>query len=158
MKTSSRGRRTQKGHAMMELAIVAGVMVSFLVGTFQFGYAFYVYNQLVTAVGNGARYAAQRTYRAATPDDIERGKAAIRNMVVFGDAQPAAGAVPVISGLSTDQVKVDWVGEDGKQPDAVDISIHDFTAAAIFKPLTFDGKPFAEFPYVGRYAPAEREP
>ena len=47
---------------------------------------------------------------------------------------------------------------DGNAPDAVDVSIHDFTAASVFKPITFDGKPFAEFPYVGRYAPAEREP
>jgi Flp pilus assembly protein TadG len=151
-------RKSEKGHAMLELAIVAGVLVSFLVGTFQFGYAFYVYNQLVTAVGNGARYAAQRTYRAATPDDVERGKAAIRNMVVYGDAQPAAGAVPIISGLATDQVKVDWVGSEGKAPESVDVSIREFTAGAIFKPITFDGKPFAEFPYVGRYAPGEREP
>jgi Flp pilus assembly protein TadG len=143
---------------MLELAIVSGVLVAFLVGTFQFGYGFYVYNQLVTAVGNGARYAAQRTYRGGTPDDVERGKAAIRNMVVFGDAQPPSGAVPIVSGLSPDRVKVEWVGSDGKAPDAVDIFIHDFTAAAVFKPLTFDGKPFAEFPYVGRYAPGEREP
>ncbi len=154
----SETRASQKGHAMLELAIVAGVMVSFLVGTFQFGYSFYVYNQLVSAVGNGARYAAQRTYRAASPDDLERGKAAIRNMVVYGDAQPATGAIPIVTGLTPEHVKVDWVAEDGKAPDAVDVSIHDFTAASVFKPITFDGKPFAEFPYVGRYAPAEREP
>jgi len=153
-----RGRSFEKGHAMLELAIAAGVMVSFLVGTFQFGYSFYVYNQLVTAVGNGARYAAQRTYRAATPDDVDRGKMAVRNMVVYGDAQPAVGAIPIIAGLTPDQVKVEWVGGDGKAPDAVDVSIRDFTAASVFRPITFDGKPFAEFPYVGRYAPGEREP
>jgi len=153
-----RGRSSEKGHAMLELAIAAGVMVSFLVGTFQFGYSFYVYNQLVTAVGNGARYAAQRTYRAATPDDVDRGKMAVRNMVVYGDAQPAVGAIPIIAGLTPDQVKVEWVGGDGKAPDAVDVSIRDFTAASVFRPITFDGKPFAEFPYVGRYAPGEREP
>ena len=45
---------------MLELAISAGVMVTCLGGTFQFGYTFYVYNQLVTAVGNGARYASVR--------------------------------------------------------------------------------------------------
>ena len=76
---------------MLELAISAGVMVSCLVGTFQFGYTFYTYNQLVTAVGNGARYAAQRTYRAASDRTSNAGNAAIRNMVVYGDAQPAPG-------------------------------------------------------------------
>ena len=143
---------------MLELAICAGVMVTCLAGTFQFGYTFYVYNQLVSAVGNGARYAAQRTYRAATPDDVDRGKAAIRNMVVFGDAQPSNDAAPVVAGLKPEQVRVEWIGKEGGAPDAVDVSIHDYTVSAIFKAFTFDGKPFAEFPYVGRYAPAEREP
>ena len=44
-------KRRDRGHAMLELAISASVMVTCLVGTFQFGYTFYVYNQLVTAVG-----------------------------------------------------------------------------------------------------------
>jgi hypothetical protein len=44
--------RGQRGHAMLELAASAAVMVACLGGTFQFGYTFYVYNQLVTAVGN----------------------------------------------------------------------------------------------------------
>src|SRR5580693_2018988 len=96
--------RAQKGHAMLELALCAGVMVSCLAGTFQFGYTFYVYNQLVTAVGNGARYAAMRTYRAAAPQDIEKGSSAIRNMVVYGDARPPADAAPVVPGLTPDQV------------------------------------------------------
>jgi len=47
---------------MIELAMSATVMTMFLAGTFQFGYTFYVYNQLVTAIGNGSRYAAMRTY------------------------------------------------------------------------------------------------
>ena len=82
-------QRLQRGHVMLELAVSASIMASCLAGTFQFGYTFYVYDQLVTAVGNGARYAAQRTYRAATTQDIERGNAAIRNLVMYGDAQPA---------------------------------------------------------------------
>jgi len=150
--------RSQKGHAMLELAISAGVMVTFLTGTFQFGYSFYVYNQLVTAVGNGARYAAQRTYRAASAEDIERGKTAIRNMVVYGDAQPPNDAAPVVAGLTPEQVKVDWVGKEGAAPDAVDVSIHGYAAATVFHEIRFDGKPAAEFPFVGRYAPGEREP
>ena len=155
----SHGRAgSRKGHAMLELAISAGVMVTCLAGTFQFGYAFYVYNQLVTAVGNGARYAAQRTYRAAAPEDIERGRAAIRNMVVYGDAQASNDAAPVVAGLKPGQVQVEWVGKAGEVPLAVDVSIRGYTVDAIFKEVTFDGKPFAEFPFVGRYAPGEREP
>ena len=154
----SQTRARQKGHAMLELALSAGVMMTCLAGTFQFGYTFYIYNQLVTAVGNGARYAAQRTYRASSVQDIERGNAAIRNMVVFGDAQPSNEATPVIPGLKPVQVNVEWIAKEGSAPVAVDVSIHDFTVNAIFRSFTFDGKPFVEFPYVGRYAPGESEP
>jgi Flp pilus assembly protein TadG len=143
---------------MLELAIAAGVMLTCLAGTFQFGYTFYVYNQLVTAVGNGARYAAQRSYRTASAADIDRGNAAIRNMVVYGDAQPSNDVAPVVAGLKPEQVKIEWIGKEGRAPDAVDVSIHDYTVNAIFRAFTFDGKPFVEFPYIGRYAPAEREP
>ena len=87
-------RQSQRGHAMIELAVSAGVMVACLAGTVQFGYTFYIYNQLVTAVGNGGRYAAMRTYRAASPRDIEKGKTAIRNMVAYGDTRPAPNALP----------------------------------------------------------------
>jgi hypothetical protein len=151
-------RRRQRGHAMLELAVSAGVMVSCLAGTFQFGYTFYTYNQLVTAVGNGARYAAQRTYRAATAQDIERGNAAIRNLVVYGDAQPAPDAAPVVRNLKPEQVEVRWVLSEGGAPVAVDVTLHKYTVDAVFTSFTFDGRPLVEFPYVGRYAPAEREP
>src|ERR1019366_8945876 len=102
----SQTRARQKGHAMLELALSAGVMVTCLAGAFQFGYTFYVYNQLVTAVGNGARYAAQRTYRAASAQDVERGNTAIRNLVVYGDSQPVPDAAPVVRNLKPEQVEV----------------------------------------------------
>ena len=149
--------RRERGHAMLELAISAGVMVSCLVGTFQFGYTFYTYNQLVTAVGNGARYAAQRTYRRAS-DDVERGNAAIRNMVVYGDALPSPDAAPVVPKLTPAQVEVRWdLASDGT-PLNVNVAIKGYTTDAIFRSFTFDGRPSVQFPYVGSYARGEREP
>jgi hypothetical protein len=143
---------------MLELAVSAGVMITCLVGAFEFGYTFYIYNELVTAVGNGARYAAQRTYRAASPLDVERGNAAIRNMVAYGDSQPAADARPAAPNLKPEQVEVRWIMRGDGSPYAVDVSIHNYTVDAVFRPFTFDGKPLVEFPFVGRYAPAEHEP
>lgn len=151
-------RRGQRGHAMIELAFSAMVMVSCLAGTFQFGYTFYVYNQLVTAVGNGGRYAAMRTYRAATPKDLEKGAQAIRNMVVYGDAQPALDATPVVANLKPEDVDVHWVLDPSGAPTAVDVAIREFSVDAVFKKFTFTGRPGVEFPYVGWYAPSEREP
>jgi Flp pilus assembly protein TadG len=150
--------KSQKGHAMIELAVSAAVMVTFLAGTFQFGYTFYIYNQLVNSVGNGARYAAQRTYRAATDRDIERGNQAIRNLVVYGDAQPASDAASVIPNLKPEHVEVRWVLNGDGAPAAVDVAIHGFSVDAAFQAFPFDGRPSVEFPYVGRYAPGESEP
>ncbi len=82
---------------MIELAVCAMVMVSCLAGTFQFGYTFYIYNQLVTAVGNGGRYAAMRTYRGASDADLEKARAAIQNMVVYGDNTLPTDLQPVVS-------------------------------------------------------------
>ena len=151
-------RRRQRGHALLELAVSAAVMVSCLAGTVQFGYTFYIYNQLVTAVGNGGRYAAMRTYRAAASRDIEKGKAAIRNMVVYGDARPIDGTPPQVANLKPEQVQVEWVTEESGVPAAVTIAIRDYTVDAVFGMFHFTGRPAVEYPFVGRFAPSESEP
>lgn len=158
MRLLGQSRKRQGGHAMIELAVSAGVMVSCLAGTVQFGYTFYVYNELVTAVGNGGRYAAMRTYRAAVPGDIEKGKSAIRNMVVYGDSRPAPNAPPQVANLKPEQVQVDWVMDDAGKPAAVNVSIMNYTVDAAFGIFRFTGKPAVEYPFVGRFAPAESEP
>jgi TadE-like protein len=150
-------RIRQRGHAMLELAVSAAVMVSFLAGTFQFGYTFYIYNQLVTAVGNGGRYAAMRTYRAASGEDVEKGKAAIRNMVVFGDAHPVEGAAPAVAHLDPSEVDVAWTMDESHAPAWVSVSIREFTVDAVFTKFTFRGRPGVEFPFVGKFAPSEHE-
>lgn len=151
-----RDLKRERGHAMLELAISAGVMVSGLVGTFQFGYTFYTYNQLVTAVGNGARYAAQRTYRTGS-EDVERGNAAIRNMVVYGDAQPAPETTPVVPKLTPAEVEVRWELAGNGTPLNVNVAIKGYSTDAIFRSFTFDGRPSVQFPYVGKYAAGGRE-
>jgi Flp pilus assembly protein TadG len=150
--------KRERGHAMVELAVCSTVMITCLAGTFQFGYTFYVYNQLVTAVGNAARYAAVRTYRAASSDDVEKGAKAIRNMAVYGDPQAAAGAQPAVANLTPEQVDVHWLMNESGAPSTVAISVRDFKIDAVFKTFVFSGRPGVEFPYLGRYAPSEREP
>lgn len=138
-------RTRESGHAMIELAASAAVMIAFVSGTFQFGYAFYAYNQLLTAVGNGGRYAAMRT-----PGDLDKTNQAIRNMVVYGDAQPVEGAQPVVANLSPSQVDVQWIRNESGSPEYVRVSIREYTVNAVFKSFTFTGKPSVEFPSVGR--------
>lgn len=158
MKAGRMKHTRQRGHAMIELAFSAGVMIACLAGTFQFGYTFYAYDELVNAVGNGARYAASRTYRAATAADLEKGKAAIRNMVVYGNSRPAPDASPVAPNLKPENVQVAWVSGDNGSPEAVDVTIVNYSVGAMFGSFTFDHRPLAEFPFVGRYAPSESEP
>lgn len=143
---------------MVELALSAGVMVTCLSGTFQFGYTFYTYNQLVSAVGNGARYAAMRPYRAATEEDVEKGKAAIRNMVVYGEAHPGPNAVPVVANLTPEQIEVQWTQEGSAAPAAVSVALVHYNVNALFGAFDFSGRPAVEFPFVGTYAPTESEP
>jgi Flp pilus assembly protein TadG len=150
--------KRQRGHAMLELAVSSLVMMSCLGGTFQFGYTFYVYNQLVTAVGNGGRYAAMRTYRGGDASDVDKGAQAIRNMVVYGDAQPVEGAQPAVANLTPGQVEVHWILDEKGVPTAVSVSIRNFSVNAVFRTFTFTGRPGVEFPFVGRFAPGEREP
>lgn len=143
---------------MIELAVSAAVMVACLAGTVQFGYTFYIYNQLVTAVGNGGRYAAMRTYRAAAPRDTEKGEAAIRNMVAYGDARPASNALPQVANLKPEQVQVKWILDESGKPASVNVSIAGYTVDAAFGMFQFTGRPAVEYPFVGRYAPSESEP
>jgi hypothetical protein len=157
-----RGMKRERGHVMLELALSAGVLMATLAGSFQFGYTFYVYNQLVTAVGNGGRYAAMRTYRCATPEDVDKGRQAIRNLVVFGDVQPAPDARPLAAGLKPENVRVEWImpaeGDASGAPEAVDVAIVDYPVNAIFGAVTLKGRPAIQFPFVGAYAPGEHEP
>ena len=80
---------------MIELALSAGVMIACLAGTFQFGYTFYIYDELVSAVGNGARYARMRSYRAATPGDLERGTPRFAIWWCMGTRGPRPAPLPV---------------------------------------------------------------
>ena len=132
-------RLKQKGHAMLELAISAGVMVACLGGTFQFGYTFYVYNQLVSAVGNGARYASMRSQSG----DIEADKNAVRNMVVYGESKPAPDALPSVRNLSPEQVAVEY------STDTVRVAIKGYRVDAVFADFEFTDRPSVEFPYLG---------
>jgi hypothetical protein len=124
-------RRKQKGHAILELALSAGVMTACLVGTLQFGYTFYIYNQLVTAVGNGARFASLKPMSG----DAEADKAAIRNLVVASTLAAAR--------LQPEQVEVEVAA------DTVRVAIRSYRIDALVTKIDFDGRPAVEFPYIG---------
>jgi len=55
-------------------------------------------------------------------------------------------------------VQVEWITDESGKPAAVNVSIADYTVDAAFGMFRFTGKPAVEYPFVGRYAPAESEP
>ena len=144
------GRRGSRGSAMVELALSVGILVPVLIGTFQFGYAFYTYNRLLVAVRGGARYASLRTYDSSTSTPSDSYLTAVRNAVVYGS--PSGGTDAVVSGLSTNQVAVS-VTMTNSVPDTITVSLTGFTVNAGVMNMTWTGKPAAAFRFEGRYAP-----
>ena len=140
---------------MVEFAIGAGILVTVFTGVFEFGYAFYIYNNLVAAVDNGARYAAFRTYDSATNTPSAAFNTAVQNMVVYG--QPSTGTKAIAPGLTTGQVVLTpvWspaVGSGIGTPIGMQVSLSGYQLNAIFKTFTLN-KPVASYPYMGVYAP-----
>ena len=150
-------RKRQAGHAMVEFALASAILLPCMTGAFQFGYTFYTYNLLESAASNGARYAALRTYRCLSSGDIDKGKTAIKNMVVFGTPSPANNAVPVAKGLTTANVDVSYKLDSLSFPLEVTVSVKNYKINAVFIQYTLNGKPLATLPYLGRYAPEENE-
>jgi len=116
---------------------------------FEFGYAFYIYNNLVAAVDNGARYAAYRTYDSASTTPTSAFNAAVQNMVVYG--QPTTGTKPIAPGLGTGNVVLSPTFTNSV-PTGMQVSLSGYQLNAIFKTFTLN-KPVATYPFLGVYAP-----
>lgn len=143
-------RRRQRGNALVEAALGFTVLFPVLLGTFQFGLAFYYYNELASAVRAGARYGSVRTYDSATSTPSAAYVQAVRNVAVFG--HPAGGTRPLVQGLTAEHVSVSMVMTRGV-PSHVRVRINNFPMNVILKTFTIS-KPEAVFPYLGNYAPA----
>jgi Flp pilus assembly protein TadG len=154
-------KRSQRGNAMLEFALAFSIIVPVFLGTFQFGYTFYVYNLLQTQVRDGARYAALRTFRAGDAHSIAAFSTAVRNMVRY--STPDGTESLIVPGLADSNVIVSVVDRNGVAADAshvpatVKISINNFSLYSVVNTTTFNQHPNLQFTYAGRYAPAETE-
>ena len=140
----------RRGNAMVEFALAASLLIPGLLGMFQFGYSFFMYNRLVAAIRQGARYASVLTYQSASSTPPAAYLTAVRNTVVYGD--PAGGSEPVVPGLTTSNISVQMTMVEGV-PDMVTVSLNSFSVDAVVKTLTFTTKPEASFRFEGRFAP-----
>jgi Flp pilus assembly protein TadG len=146
---------SRRGNAIVEFGLSAPLILAVLVGIFQFGYTFYVYNTLQLAVRGGVRYGSVMNYSGATPACDASMQDKVSSLIVYGTPTPADGAVPVVRGLSKSNVNVDFHPDEKGVPGEVTVSITAFQVDALFTKFTFNGKPFASVPYAGRYSPSE---
>ena len=151
--------KNRRGNAVVEFAVASAILLPSLSGTFQFGFSFYRYNLLQTAVTNGGMYGAYRTYRCASGStDIAKVKAAIQNMTVYGTPAPSGTPVPVVPGLKPSDVEVTYTLTSLQIPTAVTVKVKNYKMKALFQDYTVSGKPKYTATYLGRYAPEESEP
>src|SRR5262245_31897216 len=115
--------KSERGAALVEFSIVATVFLTVMFGVVEFGRLFWTHNALRDAARRGVRYAAVRKNDSA-------GITAVKNVVVYGDPNPAAGAQPTVPGLTTSNVNVEYVNYNGLQLSArstVSITNYQFT-------------------------------
>jgi len=141
----------KRGNALIQLTLSMSLLLPLFIGTWQFGYGFYLYSQLSEALRSGARYASLRTYDSATSTPSDAFKAAVQNMVVYGDPT-GTNTTPVVTGLTTDNVSVGATFARGV-PTAVSVTITGYKLPTYFGSKTLNNNPYVWFPYVGVFGP-----
>src|SRR5262249_51798876 len=94
-------KKSQRGNAILEFAVGWSLLCGLFAGIYQFGYAFYAYNVLITAVSNAAQLGSRLSYDKGDPSSY---KSQLQNMVVYGDT--TAGTKSILPGLDTGKVDV----------------------------------------------------
>jgi Flp pilus assembly protein TadG len=135
--------KSQKGTAILEFAISWSVLIALLTGVYQFGYTFYIYNQLMTSVSNAAELGSKMDYDTQQSSNYTT---ALKNMVVYGDT--TAQTSPIVTGLTASNVNVN-VTLVNSIPQDLTITITGYTVNAVFTSFTFSGKPRATVAYLG---------
>jgi len=118
---------------------------------FQYGYCYFAYNNLESQVRWAAQYASRITYDSSTSTPTNNYRDSVRNMVLYGD--PAGGTTPVVPGLSASDISV-MMQFSRSRPAAVTVTVGRYTVNAVFRSVTFSGKPGVTFPYIGRWDPS----
>ena len=127
--SAKRERKGERGAALMEFTIGAALFMTVTFGVLQFGVLLWTHNALTDAARRGARYAINQCDPAdascpSSSTSVDRTK----NVVVYGTPNPPTGAQPVVKGLTTANVAVNYSGF-GVNAGAVKVSIvnYDFS-------------------------------
>src|SRR5216684_3058745 len=137
----------ERGNAILEFAIGFTVLWFLFAGIFQFGYAFWAYNVLMTQVGNAAELGSKMTYDSSDPSSYTT---KLQNMVLYGDT--SAGTSPVVPNLTASNVVVNLNTDNNNIPRDITIYINGYTINALFTTFSPTKKPRATVLFVGRLA------
>ena len=139
-------KKSERGNALLEFALGFALLWALFAGLYQFGYSFYVYNEVMTSVENAAELGAKMTYDTANPSNFTT---AVTNMVLYGNT--TAGTSPIVPGLASSNVSVN-LNLQNSIPSNVTVSISNYSVDCLFTKFTFNGKPRATAVYMGQIA------
>jgi len=147
---NSRNSKANRGSALVEFALAFSLLGPLLICTFKFGYGFYQYNKLETAVRSAARYGALRSYDSNNSTPSTSYNNAVKNVALYGD--PTGGSATVVPSITAENltVTITFVND---VPATVKVAIKNYNLSSITGKWLLIDKPFAVFRYTGRFAP-----
>ncbi len=141
----SNKRKKQRGNALLEFALGWSVLWLLFSGLYEFGYGFYVYNRLMTAVSNAVELGSKISSDTA---DTAAYTKTLQKMVLYADE--TAGTSPIVSGLTSGNVSVSVTTDANSIPHDLTITITGYSINAFFNTITLNGKPRATAKYFGQ--------
>ncbi|HEY0728995.1 MAG TPA: TadE family protein [Pyrinomonadaceae bacterium] len=122
----NRFRRDEQGVQLLELAIVLPIMMMMFASLAEFGRYFYEYSTAAKGARLGARYLASKSATSNTKD----WEVIAKNIVVFGNA--AGDGDPILPGMTTANVDVEYSGGTAGVPELVKVSIVNYQHESLF--------------------------
>ncbi len=130
-------KRTQRGTAIVELALALPFLLLMTFIVTEFGRAVYQYDIVTKSVRDAARYLSVQTPGTHVSE--------AQNLVVYGNT--VGGGTPLALGLSTSQVSVSWPSPSGTNPaiSTVVVQVSGYSFQSILNSAF--GLPFGTVPF-----------
>lgn len=119
-----RFRSDERGVQLLEVAIVIPILLLLFASVAEFGRYFYEYTTAAKGARVGARYLISKSVSAG--NHIAEAK----NLVVYGNI--AGTGTPILPGMTTANVDIQYVGGTAGVPDLVKVSIISYPHQPIF--------------------------
>ena len=126
MQWLNRFRRDEQGVQLLELAIVLPVLLLLFGAVAEFGRYFYEY----TTVAKGARVGARYLISKSATSNVTNWEALAKNIVVYGN--PAGTGDPILPGMTTPNVDVQYQGGTAGVPETIKVSIVNYKHQPLF--------------------------